>query len=46
MLERLSEAFYDPLVFWGVPLALALLREAIRRVRVRPGPRSARAGSS
>ena len=40
MLDRLSEAFYDPWVFWGVPLALALawagLRQAgnwLRRLR-------------
>ena len=33
MLERLSEAFYDPLVFWGAPLALALLWTGMRRVR-------------
>jgi hypothetical protein len=25
MLERLSEYFYDPLVFWGAPLVLALM---------------------
>jgi hypothetical protein len=30
MLERLSEWFYDPLVFWGVPLALALMGVGIR----------------
>ncbi|MCZ6558247.1 MAG: hypothetical protein O7E56_07480 [SAR324 cluster bacterium] len=28
MLETLSNYFYDPLVFWGLPLALALLKEA------------------
>ncbi len=33
MLERLSELFYDPVVFWGVPLALVALRAGIRRVR-------------
>ena len=33
MLERLSEYFYDPLVFWGVPLALVLVWAGIRRAR-------------
>ena len=32
MLEMLSEFFYDPVVFWSVPLALVALRAAIRRV--------------
>jgi len=31
MLERLSEYFYDPLVFWGAPLALVLVWTGIRR---------------
>lgn len=34
MLEWLSEYFYDPLVFWSVPLVLALLRAGIERLRV------------
>jgi hypothetical protein len=33
MLEKLSEYFYDPFVFWGMPLALAVLWVGIRRVR-------------
>lgn len=33
MIELLSEYFYDPLVFWGVPLALALLWAGILRAR-------------
>ena len=33
MLEQLSEYFYDPLVFWGVPLALALVWAGIRLAR-------------
>jgi hypothetical protein len=33
MLEQLSEWFYDPLVFWGVPLVLALIGAGIRRAR-------------
>ena len=33
MLERLSEFFYDPVVFWSAPLALVALRASIRRVR-------------
>ncbi len=32
MLEWLSEFFYDPVVFWSVPLALVALRAGIRRV--------------
>ncbi len=32
MLERLSEFFYDPVVFWSVPLGLVALRAGIRRV--------------
>ena len=32
MLERLSEFFYDPVIFWSVPLALVALRAGIRRV--------------
>lgn len=31
MLERLSDLFYDPVVFWGVPLALALAWGGLRR---------------
>lgn len=30
MLETLSNLFYDPFVFWGVPLIFALAREAAR----------------
>jgi hypothetical protein len=33
MLERLSEYFYDPIVFWGAPLALALAWTGMRRAR-------------
>ncbi len=33
MLERLAEYFYDPLVFWGAPLVLALVWAGIRRAR-------------
>lgn len=33
MLEALSDYFYDPLVFWGVPLVLALLREVLLWLR-------------
>lgn len=32
MLDRLAECFYDPLVFWGVPLVLAFARLGWRRV--------------
>ena len=31
-LEGLAEFFYDPVVFWSVPLALVALRAGIRRV--------------
>jgi hypothetical protein len=33
MLEQLSECFYDPLVFWGVPLVLALMGAGMRCAR-------------
>jgi hypothetical protein len=33
MLEQLSEYFHDPLVFWGVPLVLALMGVGIRGAR-------------
>jgi hypothetical protein len=35
MLELLSDLFYDPLVFWGTPMVLAMLQAGIRRVRAR-----------
>ena len=35
MLERLSEYFYDPVVFWTAPLALVALAAGWRRVRAR-----------
>ena len=35
MLERLSEYFYDPVVFWAAPLALVALAAGWRRVRAR-----------
>lgn len=40
-LERVSALFYDPWVFWGLPLLLALLIEGIRKRRTgrRRGPR-------
>lgn len=34
MLERLSDYFYNPAVFWGAPLALVALEAAISRLRV------------
>jgi len=33
MLDWFSEYFYDPVIFWGVPLALALVWAGIRRMR-------------
>lgn len=33
MLERLSEYLYDPWIFWGVPLALALVRAGVKHAR-------------
>ena len=33
MLEQLSDIFYDPWVFWGVPLALVALLSGFRRIR-------------
>ena len=32
MLDSLSAVFYDPWVFWGVPLALALAWTGLRHV--------------
>lgn len=31
VLETLSNLFYDPFVFWGVPLIVALAWEAVRK---------------
>lgn len=33
MLERLSEYFFDPLVFWGAPFVLVGLQAGVRRLR-------------
>jgi len=33
MLDQLSALFYDPWVFWGVPLALALAWAGLPRAR-------------
>ncbi len=38
MLEAIANAFYDPLVFWGTPLILALLAGAVRCRRRRHAP--------
>lgn len=35
MLEKLSEYFYDPVVFWTAPLVLVALAAGWRRVRGR-----------
>ncbi len=35
MLEQLSDYFFDPLVFWGVPLVLVALWAVINRLGVR-----------
>jgi hypothetical protein len=35
MLEQVSNVFYDPEVFWGVPLVVAILHEVYRRLRAR-----------
>lgn len=35
MIERLSGWFYDPVVFWAVPFALAAAREILRARRDR-----------
>ncbi len=32
MLERISEYFYDPAVFWSVPLLLVALQIGCRRL--------------
>ncbi len=33
LLERFSEVFYNPYVFWGVPLAIGVLWAGLRRIR-------------
>ncbi len=33
MLERISEVFYDPAVFWSAPLVLVALQIGCRRLR-------------
>jgi hypothetical protein len=33
VLEQISNLFYDPEVFWGVPLVFALLYEGYRRLK-------------
>lgn len=35
MLEQLSQLFYDPLIFWGAPLLIALIGAGLRRARTR-----------
>ncbi len=35
MLEKLSEYFYDPVVFWTAPLVLVALAAGWRRLRAR-----------
>ncbi len=37
MLEAVADFFYDPYVYWGLPLLLAVFREAAMRPRP-PGP--------
>ena len=37
MLDLISNVFYDPEIFWGVPLALALLWPLWRRFSLRQG---------
>jgi hypothetical protein len=33
MLEQVSNYFFDPLVFWGLPLVLVALLAGIKRLR-------------
>jgi hypothetical protein len=33
MLEQISNLFYQPLVFWGVPLVLVVILFGLRRIR-------------
>jgi len=33
MLERFSDYFYDPVIFWGVPLVLVLVWAGIRHTQ-------------
>ena len=32
-IERINAYFYDPVIFWGVPFALALVLEGYRLLR-------------
>jgi len=36
LVESLSNFFYEPLVFWGLPFALAVLYEYLRAKRKLP----------
>ncbi len=36
LVESLSNIFYQPLVFWGLPFALAVLYEYVRAKRKLP----------
>jgi hypothetical protein len=38
MLQHFAEWFYDPVVFWGVPLVLVAVRAAVLKIvsRLRP----------
>ena len=31
MLDQISQYFYDPLIFWGAPLAIAIAWAGLRR---------------
>lgn len=45
MLERIANYFYDPAVFWGVPLILAAAWEIYAIVSAKgSGPRTKRKG--
>ena len=37
VLEAVADVFYDPFVYWGLPLLLAVFREVALRPRS-PGP--------
>ncbi len=39
MLEQVSNYFFDPLVFWGLPLVLVAFLVGIKRLRAWTSPR-------
>jgi len=42
MLDQLAQYFYDPLIFWGAPLAIVLVWAGLRRAAAWLGRRRSR----